>query len=84
MQMYINYCCISMKQTEGLGSGANEMHCHIIHMDMLHLSLLPTLAISLPGMKYTLTAAAAHTAQTVTAETMPGANYVTDDIHMKT
>jgi len=58
-----------------------EMHCHIIHMDMLHLSLLPTLAISLPGMKYRL---AAHTTPTVTAETMPGPNYVTDDIHMKT
>jgi len=56
-----------------------EMHCHIIHMDMLHLALLPTLAISLPGKKYRL---AAHTTATETAETMPGANYVTDDIHI--
>lgn len=58
-----------------------EMHCHITHMDMLHLTPLPTLATSLPGMKYRL---AAHTTPTVTAETMPGANYVTDDICMKT
>jgi hypothetical protein len=50
-------------------------------MDMLHLSLLPTLAISLPGMKYRL---AACTTPTVIAETMPGASYVTGDIHMKT
>lgn len=55
-----------------------EMDCHIIHMDMLHLALLPTLAISLPGKKYRL---AADTTPTETAETMPGANYVTDDTH---
>jgi len=47
-----------------------EINCHTIHMDMLHLALLPTLAISLPGMKYRL--AAAHRTPTVTAETMPG------------
>jgi len=52
-----------------------EKHCHTIHMDMLHLALLPTLAISLPGMKYRL-AAAAHTTPTVTAETMPGAGQI--------
>jgi hypothetical protein len=57
-----------------------ETHCHIIHTDMLHFSLLPTLAISLPGMKYRLPA---HTTQTVSAETMPGAHYITDSIHMK-
>jgi hypothetical protein len=69
-----------MKQTEGLGNGG-DVSCHITHMDMLQHSLLPTLAISLPGMKYGL---AARTTPTVTAETMPGASYATDDINMKT
>jgi len=57
-----------MKQTEVLGNGGNALPHQ--HMDMLHLALLPTLALSLPGMKYGL--AAAHRTPTVTAETMPG------------
>lgn len=28
MQMYINYCCIPMKQTEGLGNGGNALPHH--------------------------------------------------------
>jgi hypothetical protein len=51
------------------GMEGGNVSCHITHMDMLQLSLLPTLAISLPGTKYRL---AASTTPTITAETMPG------------
>jgi hypothetical protein len=55
--MHINYCCISMKQTEGLGNGGNALPHHT-HGHAASLSLLPTLATGRPGMKYRL---AAHT-----------------------
>jgi hypothetical protein len=46
-----------------------EMHCHIIHMDMLNLSFPPTLVISLPEMNYRL---AEHITQSITAESGHG------------
>lgn len=79
MQMYINYCCNSMKQREGLGNGGNALPHHT-HGHAPSLSPSHT-CNKLPGMKYRL---AARKTPTVTAETMPGANYITDDIRMKT
>jgi hypothetical protein len=71
MQMHRNYHCISIKQIRRLENGRNILlhnkHGHALSLS-LSLSLFPTLATSLPGMKYELVP---HTLQSIIAETMP-------------